>query len=50
MLTLGQNTSETAEELQLAAENNIEVIGVWMWVDGRDTAEELENNKLILEQ
>lgn len=41
---------EMAREIQLAKENNIDVVAVWMWIDSHDAAGNLsENNQKVLE-
>ncbi len=45
-----EHLPEMAREIQLAKENNIDVIAVWMWIDNQDAAGNLsENNQKVLE-
>lgn len=45
-----EHLPEMASEIQLAKENNIDVIAVWMWIDNQDAAGNLsENNQKVLE-
>lgn len=46
----GEHLPEMARELELAKENNIDVIAVWMWIDKNDAPGNLsENNRKVLE-
>ena len=45
-----KHLAEMAKEIQLASENNIDVVAVWMWLDKNDAAGNLSgNNRKVLE-
>lgn len=45
-----EHLPEMAREIQLAKENNIDVVAVWMWIDNQDAAGNLSgNNQKVLE-